>query len=166
MLHAIGIAVVFQDCYWCLNLNRWAWNSWNEMLQTNSCLLLFIFCTNSSCHFVMMISCIVFSLCTTGVVRLHINNWLEVSFCLPHKIHRVGGKHIPPEALERSLKAIRWVTADIQLVEASCIQFCKLHPVVFCKIKIYNLLIFFIQCSSVWSHWIKGCIIPHLWQKL
>uniref|UniRef100_A0A8C1X3U8 GATOR complex protein NPRL3 n=1 Tax=Cyprinus carpio TaxID=7962 RepID=A0A8C1X3U8_CYPCA len=46
-------------------------------------------------------------LCTTGVVRLHINNWLEVSFCLPHKIHRVGGKHIPPEALERSLKAIR-----------------------------------------------------------
>uniref|UniRef100_A0A3P8Z2E3 GATOR complex protein NPRL3 n=1 Tax=Esox lucius TaxID=8010 RepID=A0A3P8Z2E3_ESOLU len=47
------------------------------------------------------------SLCTTGVVRLHINNWLEVSFCLPHKIHRVGGNHVPPEALERSLKAIR-----------------------------------------------------------
>ncbi|XP_048847490.1 GATOR complex protein NPRL3 isoform X2 [Brienomyrus brachyistius] len=47
------------------------------------------------------------SLCTTGVVRLHINNWLEVSFCLPHKIHQVGGSHIPPEALERSLKAIR-----------------------------------------------------------
>ncbi|KAL4659116.1 nitrogen permease regulator 3-like protein isoform X2 [Arapaima gigas] len=47
------------------------------------------------------------SLCTTGVVRLHVNNWLEVSFCLPHKIHRVGGRHIAPEALERSLKAIR-----------------------------------------------------------
>ncbi|XP_036945312.1 GATOR complex protein NPRL3 isoform X3 [Acanthopagrus latus] len=47
------------------------------------------------------------SLCTTGVVRLHINNWLEVSFCLPHKIHRIGGNHIPPEALEHSLKAIR-----------------------------------------------------------
>ncbi|XP_034449415.1 GATOR complex protein NPRL3 isoform X2 [Hippoglossus hippoglossus] len=47
------------------------------------------------------------SLCTTGVVRLHINNWLEVSFCLPHKIHRIGGNHIPPEALECSLKAIR-----------------------------------------------------------
>ncbi|XP_041735672.1 GATOR complex protein NPRL3 isoform X2 [Coregonus clupeaformis] len=47
------------------------------------------------------------SLCTTGVVRLHINNWLEVSFCLPHKIHRVGGNHVHPEALERSLKAIR-----------------------------------------------------------
>ncbi|TRY89191.1 hypothetical protein DNTS_025383 [Danionella cerebrum] len=47
------------------------------------------------------------SLCTTGVVRLHINNWLEVSFCLPHKIHHVGGRHIPPEALECSLKAIR-----------------------------------------------------------
>ncbi|KAM9784883.1 GATOR1 complex protein NPRL3 isoform 1-T1 [Syngnathus typhle] len=47
------------------------------------------------------------SLCTTGVVRLHINNWLEVSFCLPHKIHRIGGNYIPPEVLERSLKAIR-----------------------------------------------------------
>ncbi|XP_060642677.1 GATOR1 complex protein NPRL3 isoform X2 [Anolis sagrei] len=42
------------------------------------------------------------SLCTTGVVRLHINNWLEVSFCLPHKAY-----FIPPEAIERSLKAIR-----------------------------------------------------------
>ncbi|XP_041086853.1 GATOR complex protein NPRL3-like isoform X2 [Polyodon spathula] len=47
------------------------------------------------------------SLCTTGVVRLHINNWLEVSFCLPHKIHCVRCNHIPPEAIERSLKAIR-----------------------------------------------------------
>nr|XP_020511552.1 GATOR complex protein NPRL3 isoform X1 [Labrus bergylta] len=47
------------------------------------------------------------SLCTTGVVRLHINNWLEVSFCLPHKIHVIGGTYIPPEALEHSLKAIR-----------------------------------------------------------
>uniref|UniRef100_A0A8C6TBU9 GATOR complex protein NPRL3 n=1 Tax=Neogobius melanostomus TaxID=47308 RepID=A0A8C6TBU9_9GOBI len=47
------------------------------------------------------------SLCTTGVVRLHINNWLEVSFCLPHKIHRIGGNYIPPGALESSLKAIR-----------------------------------------------------------
>ncbi len=89
-----------------------------NMLQTNSYLLLFIFCTKRTALviFVMMILCIVFSLCTTGVVRLHINNWLEVSFCLPHKIHRVGGKHIPPEALERSLKAIRWVTAFIQLI--------------------------------------------------
>ncbi|XP_020862249.1 GATOR1 complex protein NPRL3 isoform X5 [Phascolarctos cinereus] len=47
------------------------------------------------------------SLCTTGVVRLHINNWLEVSFCLPHKIHYVATNFIPPEAIERSLKAIR-----------------------------------------------------------
>ncbi|XP_043945375.1 GATOR complex protein NPRL3 isoform X2 [Protopterus annectens] len=46
-------------------------------------------------------------LCTTGVVRLHINNWLEVSFCLPNKIHRIGSYFIPPEAIERSLKAIR-----------------------------------------------------------
>lgn len=56
----------------------------------------------------MIVFVVVFcSLCTTGVVRLHINSWLEVSFCLPHKIHRIGGNYIPPEALERSLKAIR-----------------------------------------------------------
>ncbi|NP_001083270.1 NPR3-like, GATOR1 complex subunit L homeolog isoform X1 [Xenopus laevis] len=47
------------------------------------------------------------SLCTTGVVRLHINNWLEVSFCLPHKIHCVGSNFIPPDAIEKSLKSIR-----------------------------------------------------------
>uniref|UniRef100_H3ADZ8 GATOR complex protein NPRL3 n=1 Tax=Latimeria chalumnae TaxID=7897 RepID=H3ADZ8_LATCH len=47
------------------------------------------------------------SLCTTGVVRLHINNWLEVSFCLPHKIHQVGNNYIAPDAIEKSLKAIR-----------------------------------------------------------
>uniref|UniRef100_A0A8D2IW38 GATOR complex protein NPRL3 n=1 Tax=Varanus komodoensis TaxID=61221 RepID=A0A8D2IW38_VARKO len=47
------------------------------------------------------------SLCTTGVVQLHINHWLEVSFCLPHKIHSAASHLIPPEAIERSLKAIR-----------------------------------------------------------
>ncbi|XP_034297263.1 GATOR1 complex protein NPRL3 isoform X3 [Pantherophis guttatus] len=47
------------------------------------------------------------SLCTTGLVQLQINNWLEVSFCLPHKIHDVASSFIPPEAIERSLKAIR-----------------------------------------------------------
>uniref|UniRef100_A0A3Q3X2V7 GATOR complex protein NPRL3 n=1 Tax=Mola mola TaxID=94237 RepID=A0A3Q3X2V7_MOLML len=47
------------------------------------------------------------SLCTTGVVRILINSWIEVSFCLPHKIHRIGDNYIPLEALERSLKDIR-----------------------------------------------------------
>ncbi|XP_037363751.1 GATOR complex protein NPRL3 isoform X1 [Talpa occidentalis] len=47
------------------------------------------------------------SLCSSGVVRLHVNSWLEVSFCLPHKIHRAATSLIPPEAIERSLKAIR-----------------------------------------------------------
>ncbi|XP_076998470.1 GATOR1 complex protein NPRL3 isoform X2 [Tamandua tetradactyla] len=47
------------------------------------------------------------ALCASGVVRLQVNNWLEVSFCLPHKIHYVAANLIPPEAIERSLKAIR-----------------------------------------------------------
>ncbi|KAM4820289.1 GATOR1 complex protein NPRL3 isoform 3-T3 [Thomomys bottae] len=35
------------------------------------------------------------------------DSWLEVSFCLPHKIHYAASSLIPPEAIERSLKAIR-----------------------------------------------------------
>ncbi|XP_072884345.1 GATOR1 complex protein NPRL3 [Hemitrygon akajei] len=47
------------------------------------------------------------SLCTTGIVHLHVNDWLELSFCLPHKVHRLGPDCIPPHAIEKSLKAIR-----------------------------------------------------------
>ncbi|KAG8508954.1 GATOR complex protein NPRL3, partial [Galemys pyrenaicus] len=47
------------------------------------------------------------SLCSSGVVRLHVNSWLEVSFCLPHQTHRGTAGLVPPEAIERSLKAIR-----------------------------------------------------------
>ncbi|XP_077131425.1 GATOR1 complex protein NPRL3 isoform X2 [Ranitomeya variabilis] len=61
------------------------------------------------------------SLCTTGVVRLHINNWLEVSFCLPHKIHCVGASFIPPEAIERSLKSIRPYHALLLLKDEKCL---------------------------------------------
>lgn len=78
------------------------------------------------------------SLCTTGVVRLHINNWLEVSFCLPHKIHRIGGSYIPPEALERSLKAIRCVF-------------------VFCA----ALRWWFLWIQRIYSGWLMSQTLPH-----
>ncbi|XP_061404914.1 GATOR1 complex protein NPRL3 isoform X1 [Lethenteron reissneri] len=47
------------------------------------------------------------NLCSTGLVQLYINNWLEVSFCLPHKVHKISNNYISPEAIERSLKSIR-----------------------------------------------------------
>eukprot|EP00069_Balaena_mysticetus_P016059 bmy_01854T0 len=67
-------------------------------------------------------------LCTSGVVRLHVNSWLEVSFCLPHKIHYAATSLIPPEAIERSLKAIRnWQVGRCCLQSKNtrfCVQFC------------------------------------------
>ncbi|KAL9957123.1 hypothetical protein ACROYT_G038725 [Oculina patagonica] len=49
------------------------------------------------------------SLCATGSVRLKINGWVNVSFCLPHKVHNLnqGTVHIKPEAIHKSLAAIR-----------------------------------------------------------
>jgi hypothetical protein len=29
-------------------------------------------------------------LCSAGIVLLRINKWVDVSFCLPHKVHNVG----------------------------------------------------------------------------
>uniref|UniRef100_UPI00358F6E28 GATOR1 complex protein NPRL3 isoform X2 n=1 Tax=Myxine glutinosa TaxID=7769 RepID=UPI00358F6E28 len=47
------------------------------------------------------------NLCSTGLVQLYINNWLEVSFCLPHKVHKVESGHVSPESISRSLGNIR-----------------------------------------------------------
>lgn len=49
------------------------------------------------------------SLCATGSVRLKINGWVNVSFCLPHKVHNLneGSIHIKPETIHKSLAAIR-----------------------------------------------------------
>lgn len=49
------------------------------------------------------------SLCATGSVRLKINGWVNVSFCLPHKVHNLnmGTIHIKPEVIHTSLAAIR-----------------------------------------------------------
>ena len=44
-----------------------------------------------------------FSLCATGSVRLKINGWVNVSFCLPHKVHNLnqGSIHIKVSFLQR-----------------------------------------------------------------
>lgn len=91
--------------------------------------------TGSICATHTVIWMFFLSLCTTGVVRLHINSWLEMSFCLPHKIHRIGGTYIPPESLERSLKAIRcvwaadcWSTQRLLCLREAFIGFYEILP--------------------------------------
>ncbi|XP_033120181.1 GATOR complex protein NPRL3-like [Anneissia japonica] len=59
-------------------------------------------------------------LCDTGVTRVHINNWIEVSFCLPHKVHKVDQmRAIKSDVVEKYLAAIRPYHAMLLLEEES-----------------------------------------------
>ncbi|XP_071965277.1 GATOR1 complex protein NPRL3-like isoform X2 [Antedon mediterranea] len=59
-------------------------------------------------------------LCDTGVTRVHINNWIEVSFCLPHKVHKVDQMlSIKSDIVEKSLAAIRPYHAMLLLEDES-----------------------------------------------
>ena len=48
-------------------------------------------------------------LCAVGEVRIYINKWVELDFCLPHKVHR---RHLPnvlvePESIFECLESVR-----------------------------------------------------------
>ncbi|XP_077865259.1 GATOR1 complex protein NPRL3-like [Saccoglossus kowalevskii] len=45
------------------------------------------------------------------------NNWIQVSFCLPHKVHNVEQMRIDPDVIEKSLAAIRPYHAMLLLEE-------------------------------------------------
>lgn len=57
---------------------------------------------------------------STGLVHLQVNGSIEVSFCLPQRVHRGisdgGGPPVEPEAVERCLRALRPYHALILLV--------------------------------------------------
>ena len=60
-------------------------------------------------HLARDIQTIYHELCLHGEVRLYINKWVELSFCLPHKVHK---KHLPnvlvePESIFQCLEALR-----------------------------------------------------------
>lgn len=100
-------------------------------------------------------------------MRLHINNWLEVSFCLPHKIHRIGGSYIHPEALERSLKAIRCVFIFAVCLHDSCGDSGDFILVICCSRPYHTLLLLEsektllsqlpLDCSPAMVRLIKTC---------
>lgn len=64
------------------------------------------------------------SLCASGIVRLKINDWVNVSFCLPHKVHNLnqGTIHIKPEAIHKSLAVIRPYHTLLFLVDKGYLQ--------------------------------------------
>jgi len=58
-------------------------------------------------------------LCNNGEVRMYINKWIELSFCLPQKLHK---KHFPnilvePESIFECLEALRPYHSLLLLVE-------------------------------------------------
>ena len=60
-------------------------------------------------HLARNIKTIYHDLCLNGEVRIYVNKWVELSFCLPHKVHR---KHLPnvlvePESILECLESVR-----------------------------------------------------------
>lgn len=90
-------------------------------------------------------------LCGSGIVQLRVNNWIEVSFCLPQKVHRslVTGLPVDVSFLGSSDKC----TVPINLV---CIVFweLKLGIMVF----VYTEMVHFPkeQYSSEKIIWLTG----------
>ncbi|KAL5018870.1 hypothetical protein ScPMuIL_004592 [Solemya velum] len=66
------------------------------------------------------------SLCDTGVVHLHINRWVEISFCLPHKIHIIPSDNrdirAEPETIQKCLAALRPYHGMLLLVEEQALM--------------------------------------------
>ncbi|XP_054169266.1 GATOR complex protein NPRL3-like [Oppia nitens] len=64
------------------------------------------------------------NLLTTGLVRVRLNRWIEISFCLPQKVHRLLLKHhskmppITPQNIIDCLQALRPYHAILLLVES------------------------------------------------
>lgn len=41
--------------------------------------------------------------CTTGIVKLKVNGWIDVSFCLPYKVHHYykEGQYCEPDTINK-----------------------------------------------------------------
>ncbi|XP_063962050.1 GATOR1 complex protein NPRL3-like [Lytechinus pictus] len=58
-----------------------------------------------------------------GIARVYINNWIEVSFCLPHKVHNVSEViTIKHNGIEKSLGAIRPYHAMLLLEDPNTLR--------------------------------------------
>ncbi|XP_048759621.2 GATOR complex protein NPRL3-like [Ostrea edulis] len=62
----------------------------------------------------------------TGLVHLFINKWIEIRFCLPHKIHQIPDSSsmlkIEPEIIQRCLECLRPYHGVLLLMEKQAIQ--------------------------------------------
>ena len=70
-------------------------------------------------HLARDIQNIYHDLCNTGKVRMYINKWVELSFCLPQKLHK---KHFPnilvePESIFECLESLRPYHSLLLLVD-------------------------------------------------
>ncbi|KAL0266798.1 UNVERIFIED_CONTAM: hypothetical protein PYX00_009246 [Menopon gallinae] len=60
---------------------------------------------------------------TTGLVQIRVNKWIEVSFCLPHKVHQTyymkKGFIIEPDSIDKCLQSLRPYHGLLLLVDQS-----------------------------------------------
>ena len=73
-------------------------------------------------HLARDIQTIYHDLCLNGEVRLYVNKWVELSFCLPHKVHK---KHLPnvlvePESIFQCLETLRPYHSLLLQVKVLC----------------------------------------------
>ena len=73
-------------------------------------------------HLLRDIQTIYNDICHTGEVRLYVNKWVELSFCLPHKVHKT---HLPnvlvePESIFQCLESLRPYHSLVLQVNRAC----------------------------------------------
>eukprot|EP00088_Acartia_fossae_P065916 TRINITY_DN8141_c0_g1_i1.p1 TRINITY_DN8141_c0_g1~~TRINITY_DN8141_c0_g1_i1.p1 ORF type:complete len:626 (-),score=98.49 TRINITY_DN8141_c0_g1_i1:146-2023(-) len=59
------------------------------------------------------------SLCSQGEVRLYLNKWIEISFCLPQKVYQLNQQHsfVEPETIFECLEELRPYHTLLYLVD-------------------------------------------------
>jgi len=60
-------------------------------------------------------------LCGSGIVHLRVNKWIELSFCLPQKVHQLQNKalFVDPEGIDRCLQSVRPYHGLLLLVDTA-----------------------------------------------
>lgn len=57
----------------------------------------------SHCSLAQALKNVFEDVCTIGIVKLKVNNWIDVSFCLPYKVHHFykEGLYFEPETITK-----------------------------------------------------------------
>lgn len=81
----------------------------------------------------------IFSLGRTGLVHLFINKWIEIWFCLPHKIHQIPDSSA---VLKIEVRILFYILLEQHNFNQKDLFMNELHSLFCFKIKVHNCLNF------------------------